>query len=117
VNVTEIFQQIFENRWPSDEQLVEYACAGHGYGGDDGYYGVTYPSDLDEYQKLVDGEFIRQDHVQIAYWDGDIQTLEITEVAYLEAVKARLNSNGKNALASIVQALITTKLSESKQLN
>ncbi len=44
-----IYNELFSQFFPSDEQLVEFALKRHGYCMDNGYYGVTYPDDLDEY--------------------------------------------------------------------
>ena len=92
MNRAEIFAQVFSNRWPSPEDLVKYAQEKRGYGGDDGYYGVTYPSDLDEYQKQVEGEFIPEGYVEVSYWDGDFQSIQIKEAEYLSALRAHLVS-------------------------
>ncbi len=67
---SDILFQLFSYNWPSFEELVEYANKRHGYVGDDGYYGVTYPSDLDEYQKEIEGEFIPEGFVEVMYWDA-----------------------------------------------
>lgn len=36
-------------------KLVRYALERHGYGDSDGGFGVTYPGDLDEYDRKVNG--------------------------------------------------------------
>ena len=107
MTTNEIFRQLFGNSWPSDAELVEYAVKRHGYGGDDGYYGVTYPTDLNEYEIVVERRCIKDGNVEIAYWDGDFQAIQITEAAYLEALEANLRSNENAALANKVRSVIT----------
>jgi len=105
--MNEIFRQLFSNSWPSDAELVEYAVKRHGYRGDDGYYGVTYPTDLDEYEIVVERRRIEEGNVEIAYWDGDFQAVQVSEAAYLEALEANLQSKGHPTLAVTVRSLVT----------
>jgi len=95
----DILAQLFSYDWPTPEQLVQFANERHGYMGDDGYYGVTYPSDLDEYQIEVEGEFIAEGFVEISYWGGAHKETTITEQKYLEVLKAHLLSQGYCKLA------------------
>ena len=96
---SEIFSQLFDSGWPSPKKLVEYANKGHGYIGDDGYYGVTYPGDLDEYQKEVEGEFIPEGFVEVSFWDGSFNAIQISEKRYLAELKAHLINCGYLELA------------------
>jgi hypothetical protein len=107
MDISEIYSQVLGSNWPSDEKLVEYAIKGHCFGGDDGYYGVTYPSDLDEYQRVVDGEFIEIGFVELSFWDGSFQTLHVTEVDYLTALQEHLENGGKSSLAKIIENKIS----------
>ncbi|QNA88419.1 hypothetical protein G4G28_07765 [Massilia sp. Dwa41.01b] len=100
-----IFPQIFGYGWPSDEQLVEFARSGHGYMGNDGYYGVTYASDLDEYERVVERRSIGDNHVEITYWDGEPRSIQVAEAVYLEALAAYLESRGKKEAASALEGL------------
>lgn len=106
MTVDEIFKQLFSYAWPSNVALVEYATKRHGYRGDDGYYGVTYSTDLDEYE-LVERRCIEDGYVEIAYWDGDFQAIQVSEADYLKALEANLRSNENAALADMVWSLIT----------
>jgi len=99
MNRSEIYTQLFSYEWPSNEQLVEYSNKRHGYGGDDGYYGVTYPSDLDEYQREVEGEYIPDGYVEINYWDGEHREIQVLETEYLSELRNYLLSEGDKALA------------------
>ena len=96
---SEIFSQVFDNRWPSPNELVEYAKKRHGYMGDDGYYGVTYPGDLDEYQRDVEGEYIQEGFVEVSFWDGSFNSIKLSEEKYLAALKAYLINCGHPELA------------------
>jgi hypothetical protein len=107
MTMNEIFRQLFSNSWPSDAELVEYAVKRHGYGGDDGYYGVTYPTDLNEYEIVVERRCIKDGNVEIAYWDGDFQAVQVSEAANLEALEANLQSKGHAALAGTLRSLLT----------
>ena len=94
----EILEQLFSLDW-APEQLVEFANKRHGYASD-GYTGITYPSDLDEYQKEVEGEFIPDGFIEIMYWDGAEKELLIREESYLAALKMHLMGIGHKSLAS-----------------
>lgn len=96
----EVLAQLFSTGWPKPDELVQYANARHGYGGDDGYYGITYPSDLDEYQRVVEGEYIPAGAVQVHYWDGTFRDLLLYEQEYLQALRVHLLSIGRAKLAT-----------------
>ena len=98
MTAAEIFSQLFSNRWPSPEELVKFAKTRHGYCGDDGYYGVTYPSDLDEYQKQVEGAFIPDGYIEVMYWDGDFKDIQVMEGEYLKALREHLLSLDRQSL-------------------
>jgi len=102
MNIEEILDHVFSYKWPSDEKLVDYAIARHGFGGDDGYYGVTYPSDLDEYYTEVEGQYIPDGYVEINYWDGEQKEVQIPESEYLAALKRYLLNSGKKSLADLI---------------
>lgn len=100
VEIETIIQHIFTYKFPSEEQLVEFANARHGFGGDDGSYGVTYPDDLDQYDREVSSHEIPEGSVEIycsAYNDSDII---VTEKLYLKELKSYLNSKEKYYLAT-----------------
>ena len=99
----DILAQLFSYGWPTPEQLVQFANERHGYMGDDGYYGATYPSDLDEYQIEVERDFIPEGFVEISYWDGAHKETTIKEQKYLEALKAHLLSKGYYKLALVLR--------------
>ncbi|EIT7141923.1 hypothetical protein L2761_004667 [Vibrio parahaemolyticus] len=99
-----IYNELFSQYFPSDEQLVEFALKRHGYCMDDGYYGVTYPDDLDEYDREVEGQCIPEGMVRINYWDGSEKELIVSERDYLTALKGYLILNGNKDLARCLAA-------------
>jgi len=99
MELEKIINHIFTYSFPTDEQLVRFANDRHGFGGDDGGYGVTYPSDLDAYEREVEQQFIPEGSIEIycsAYTDKDII---ITEKQYLAALKQYLDATSQHDLA------------------
>jgi len=43
MNKEEALIRLLGFNWPSDDEKVEFAKDGHGFGGDDGYYGLSLP--------------------------------------------------------------------------
>ena len=75
MELNKIIRQLFTYSFPSDEELVKFANARHDFGGDDGGYGVTYPTDLDEYEREIEQQVIPEGSLEIycsAYTDEDI---------------------------------------------
>lgn len=75
------------------DRLREFARARHGWGDSDGGNGVTYPSDLDEYDKVTLDEPISDGQVQIyALWGPEKGGFEdtILEVDYLAELEKQL---------------------------
>lgn len=100
MELDKIVKHIFTYRFPTEEQLVRYANSRHGFGGDDGSYGVTYPDDIDVFERDISQQAIPQGSVEIycsAYTDEDIL---ITEQFYLQTLKSYLESKGYNDLAN-----------------
>lgn len=104
---TEAVRNVFDHHWPSDEQLVDFAEQGAGFGGDDGYYGLLYPDDLDEYDKEVNGEFIPEGYIEVYYWNGPQDIIHVEESFYLEELLNYLKEKGNSILTSRVELLIT----------
>ena len=55
--------------WRDKAALARFAADRHGFGDSDGGFGITYPSDLDEHDRQVEGVTIPEDHV-LAYGSG-----------------------------------------------
>jgi hypothetical protein len=103
MDLDKVIQHIFTYRFPTEEQLVQYANARHGFGGDDGSYGVTYPDDIDIYERDISQQIIPEGSVEIycsAYTDQDIL---ISEKSYLSALKSYLESMGYYDLACLIK--------------
>jgi hypothetical protein len=52
-------------RWSRLPDLASSAVARHGFGDTDGSFGVTYPGDLDEYDRAVEGATIPDGFVEV----------------------------------------------------
>lgn len=108
MNKTEAIENIFNYDWPSDEQLVDFAERSTGFGGDDGYYGILYPEDLDEYDKKVNGDFIPEGFIEIYYWNGPEDIVHVEEQFYLQQLLTYLKKNASSTLVTRVELLITS---------
>lgn len=106
MNADEIVGQILDSGWPTEAGIVEFAVQRRGYMGDDGYYGVTYASDLDDYDRSVEGRFIEPDHIELTYWDGEAKSITVPELAYLRAILDHLKSHEDSDLVEKVQTMI-----------
>lgn len=95
----EIYAQLFSYDDLSAQEIMNCANNRYSYMGDNGYYGVTYPEDLDEYQREVEGKFIPNGYVEIAYWDGDFQEIKVLEKEYLDELRVYLEQSGQFKLA------------------
>jgi hypothetical protein len=104
---TEAIRNLFLYSWPSDAQLVDYAEKGHGFGGEDGYYGVIYPNDLDEFDK-ANGETIQQGYLEIYYWNDPDSYIHVTEEQYLTELAGYLRTKKLLDLAVRAERLITS---------
>ncbi|MBU2714480.1 hypothetical protein, partial [Zooshikella harenae] len=99
MELEKIINHIFTYSFPTDEELVRFANERHGFGGDDGGYGVTYPSDLDAYEREIEQQSIPDGSVEVycsAYTDEDII---VSEQQYLAVLKKYLETTGQHELA------------------
>ena len=83
------------------ERLASYAIAGHGFMDDEGFYGVTYPSDLDDWQREREGASIPEGFVEVTFEHKDFL---VPRVAYLRALARHLRTLGLHELAESVPA-------------
>ena len=44
--------------WYDKPALVQFALARHGFGDTNGGFGITYPGDLDDHERMVEGRVI-----------------------------------------------------------
>ena len=72
-------------RHNSHANLVQYALARHGWGDTDGGFGTTYSTDLDDYDRHVDGVSIADGHVHLyGFWGlPDGYEFQISESDYI----------------------------------
>ncbi len=93
--------------WSSLRQLAEFAVLRHGYGNSDGGFGVTYPEDLDEYDREVNGYTIPSGHVEIyGFWGApDGYDVTVTESFYLGVLAFMLEEAGFETEAESVRGL------------
>jgi hypothetical protein len=57
--------------WRDKPALAGFAAARQGFGDSDGGFGITYPSDLDEHDRDVEGVKIPDGHVLAYGFGGD----------------------------------------------
>jgi hypothetical protein len=93
--------------WSSLQDLAEFASESHGYGDSDGGFGVTYPGDLDEYAREVEGQFIPPGYLTVyGFWGlPDGYEVLVPEKFYLSVLAKVLAEQGLSQESQQVQAL------------
>lgn len=91
----EILEFIFSNMQTVD--LLKYSKQKHGFVADEGAYWVLYSSDLDEYEKEVEGHKIPDGMVEIYQWamldEGEVILLPLAD--YLCALNSYIELEEK----------------------
>ena len=82
-------------------RLASFAIAGHGFMGDEGFYGVTYPSDLDDWQREREGACIPEGFVEVTFEREDFL---VPTAEYLRVLAQHLRNLGLHELADSVPA-------------
>ena len=96
--------------WSSLEQLAQFAARRHGFGDSNGGFGITYPTDLDEYDREVDKIAIPDGHVlAYGFWGasgphGGYDVL-VPESLYLSVLADELSRSGFEQAATVVRGL------------
>ena len=92
--------------WSRLWALAEFADHRHGFGDSDGGFGVTYPGDLDAFDR-VDGMMIPESFVMVyGFWDlPDGYAVLVAEQAYLDTLAIVLSEAGHAAEAGRVRSL------------
>ena len=91
--------------WSKLEDLVSFANDRHGYCNGDGYFGITYPDDLDEWDR-ANGEFIEEGSVSAfaGYGDPNSEEYIIAEAEYIELLKQYLGIRGRPDLVRLIHS-------------
>jgi len=94
--------------WSSLTNLAVFAARRHGFMNTDGGFGVTYPGDLDEYDRQVDGVSIPEGFVRVCGFWGPPSGYEllVPEQTYLTTLADVLAAAGHVAEAEQVRALV-----------
>ncbi|HEY1186813.1 MAG TPA: hypothetical protein VGE74_04105 [Gemmata sp.] len=88
--------------------MAGFAEQRHGYSGGEGIFGVTYPNDLDEYDRVTEGRFIPPGYIRIYGWWWPPQEgyeLFVPETVYLALLARVLDEDGFPSEAERVRAL------------
>ena len=101
MDIVNAVAQILTHMGFGPERLASYAIAGHGFMGDEGFYGVTYPSDLDDWQREREGAFIPEDFVEVTY---EREEFLVPRAEYLRVLALHLRGLGLHGLADSVPA-------------
>ena len=93
--------------WPQLAQLVSFATKRHGYCDSNGGFGITYPNDLDEYQREVDRQVMPEPMVEVfGYWgQTNSYSMLVTEAQYLRVLASLLRERGLEIEAGDVDKL------------
>ncbi len=93
--------------WSSLPELAEFAILRHGFGDSNGGFGVTYPNDLDEYDREVMGYVIPLGHVNVyGFWGlPDGYEVIVPESFYLGILASMLENAGFVTEADSVRGL------------
>lgn len=80
-------------------RLIEFAKKRHGYS-TDGYFSVSYPSDLDEYDR-TQGSSIPEGHIEVeaGYGEPNTKCYKLPEADYLDILRQYLRIRGRGDLA------------------
>ena len=91
-------------------ELSQFALARHGFGNSDGGFGITYPSDLDDYDREVEGVAIPVGFVQVyGFWGPpDGYEFNIREFYYLAELIRILRNQGFESEAKGLEAFQNT---------
>jgi hypothetical protein len=94
--------------WRDKLALARFAVARHGFGDSDGGFGITYPSDLDEHDREVEGVKIPEGHVlAYGFWGDATSGYEVVvpESLYRNVLAEVLDCMGLCREAMEVRAL------------
>ena len=94
--------------WRDKPALARFAADRHGFGDSDGGFGITYPSDLDEHDRQVEGIEIPEGHVlAYGFWGNSTGGYEVLvpERLYHHVLAEVLECVGLSREAAAVRSL------------
>lgn len=101
-------QQVMAH-WPRPADLASFALKRHGFGDNDGGFGIIYPNDLDEFD-LANGDSIPDGFIEIyGFWGRPHGwEFQVLESEYLECLVEYLQAHGLVREAEEVKRLERT---------
>lgn len=106
-NPDEAIVQVIQH-WPKLAELARFAVQRHGFGDDNGGFGLIYPDDVDDYARVTEQRFIPSGWVEIyGFWGPQMGGYEflVEEKAYLTSLAKALRAAGLEVEARIVEGL------------
>jgi len=93
--------------WSSLPSVADFAQQRHGFTDTNGGFGVTYPNDLDDYDRLTEGIVIPVGQVLLlGYWGPpDGYQLLVTERLFLDVLSDMLDEAGLTNEATQVRSV------------
>jgi len=90
--------------WPSLDELATFALKQQGYGNSDGGFGITYPSDQDEFDQINDG-VIPSGMIRVyGFWGPpDGYEICVSEAVYLRHLADALEKAGLSPQALAIR--------------
>lgn len=101
--------------WSCLSELADFAVDQNGFGNSDGGFGITYPGDLDEYDR-AQGEQIPVGFVKVyGFWGlPDGYEVLVAESLYLQTLASLLSAGGHVAEAEQVRLLLAQQKNANK---
>lgn len=92
--------------WPRLAELATFAADRHGFGDTDGGFGITYPGDLDDFDRATERAEIPPGHVEVygSWGPPDGYQILVPEALYLEVLAGILTVAGLDSEAARVRA-------------
>lgn len=111
-NAEDVARDAIRHWWRLTD-LAGFAVAGHGYGDSNGGFGVTYPGDLDDFDR-ASGKSIPDGFVLVyAFWGPpDGYEVLVPEAVYLGQLASVLSTAGHTAEVEQVRSLAEQRRAE-----
>jgi hypothetical protein len=104
--------------WRDLPAVVRYAIERHGYTNTDSFFGISYSSDLDDFD-IAQGEHIPLGFVRVlnGYGDPNGEEFDVSELDYLVVLRSVLQRHGRRDLVAEVDRCISTANQQGGQLD